>query len=460
MKALVLLLCLATLVLGASAQLAEQTPIPSPNNTPTPSFEEPVQEDQKPDDDHEDILKPLQQRKTCEEEAQTIDAHLIAKEVGWDVEAARRHMQNQKTFSALVHRVATSEQFGYRFAGSAMARAPGEEATMWIKGKLGEDEGKLLQSLVANAEDLEDMSVKIVDGMRFSEEEQEERGDKIMVHLAERFGLSEGIGAAIRPGDLLLITLPSDNERHPVSEPRETPCLGKGGDMVDAQLLKDMDLLPKEMQEDPRGIMFEFTDGNQDEDLHARGGRRVYGSGQCTSGFSVYRISDGLNGITTAGHCTGMSTFDAEFPEADFSLFHRAEHCGSHGDIEWKTTNHIEPAEYWASPTDRRDVHSVEDWYCVNNWYCLYSRMTGTRVCDQVYSTSTSQSGCGGRTSYRLVAMDDLNGVPGDSGGPWSWGTMAVGTVKGYKTIWFSKRATFTKATRFDNALGVWVRTK
>eukprot|EP00281_Chroomonas_sp_CCMP1168_P024459 CAMPEP_0206226522 /NCGR_PEP_ID=MMETSP0047_2-20121206/8143_1 /ASSEMBLY_ACC=CAM_ASM_000192 /TAXON_ID=195065 /ORGANISM="Chroomonas mesostigmatica_cf, Strain CCMP1168" /LENGTH=452 /DNA_ID=CAMNT_0053649629 /DNA_START=67 /DNA_END=1425 /DNA_ORIENTATION=- len=447
-SSLVLLLCLAALL----ATNAQEAPKTSPVRADEP------QNDQKEENGDEDILKPIQQRKTCEEEAETIDAHLISRKSGWDVEATKKHMMNQRAFTSLVKRIATSEKYRSRFAGAAMAQAPGEEATMWFKGPL--KEAREIQILIDNNEDIQDMSIKIVDGMRFSEEEQEERGDKIMVHLAERFGLSEGIGAAIRPGDLLLITLPSDNERHPVSEPRETPCLGKGGDMVDAQLLKDMDLLPKEMQEDPRGIMFEFTDGNQDEDLHARGGRRVYGSGQCTSGFSVYRISDGLNGITTAGHCTGMSTFDAEFPEADFSLFHRAEHCGSHGDIEWKTTNHIEPAEYWASPTDRRDVHSVEDWYCVNNWYCLYSRMTGTRVCDQVYSTSTSQSGCGGRTSYRLVAMDDLNGVPGDSGGPWSWGTMAVGTVKGYKTIWFSKRATFTKATRFDNALGVWVRTK
>ena len=52
--------------------------------------------------------------------------------------------------------------------------------------------------------------------------------------------------------------------------------------------------------------------------------------------------------------------------------------------MEWKTTDHVELAEYWASPSDRRDVRSVETWYSVNNWYCLYSRMTGVRSCDQV----------------------------------------------------------------------------
>ena len=77
----------------------------------------------------------------------------------------------------------------------------------------------------------------------------------------------------------------------------------------------------------------------------------------------------------------------------------------------------------------------------------------------QVYSTSVSQDGCQGRTAHRLVAMDNNDGIGGDSGGPWSWGTMAVGIVKGYKTIWFGKRSTFTKATRFDDGLGVWVKT-
>lgn len=167
-----------------------------------------------------------------------------------------------------------------------------------------------------------------------------------------------------------------------------------------------------------------------------------------------------MNGITTAGHCTGMSLFDAESPEADFALYHRAEHCGSHGDMEWKTTAHVELAEYWASPTNRRDVNSVETWYSNNNVYCLYSRMQGTRTCDRVYSHSVSQSGCQGRKAYRLVAMDHNRGIGGDSGGPWSYGTKAVGIVKGYKTIWFNKRDTFTKTSRFDEGLGVYVKTK
>jgi len=486
----VLLLCLAAL-LAASAQQAP------PSSTPIrPRVPEPPQDNEKdPTAGDEDVLKTLGHKLTCDDQATPIDALLVInrmkeqarekRDLGeWDVSKIQAHLENQDAFSGLLGRIFSDENLKPRYAGSAMPSVPGEEATIWIKGKLGEEEKKRMETLIKNTEEIQNMGIKIVDGMRFSEEDQEARMDAIITHLEKTFQRTANINAAVRPGDLLLITLPA-TDAHPPSDHRETPCLGTGGDMVDSVLLKPQAvalLLPAvqaarearrqtdgngddifNFRDDPRGIMFEFLPPNNDGDIddHARGGRQVSGGGfVCTSGFSVYRISDGLNGITTAGHCTGMNLFDAEFPEADFALFHRDEHCGSHGDLEWKTTNHIELAEYWASPTDRRNVRSVETWYSVNNWYCLYSRMTGTRTCDQVYSTSTSQSGCQNRKSHRLVAMDSRSGIGGDSGGPWSWGTKAVGTVKGAKTIWFKWRSTFTKASRFDNALGVWIKTK
>jgi len=81
--------------------------------------------------------------------------------------------------------------------------------------------------------------------------------------------------------------------------------------------------------------------------------------------------------------------------------------------------------------------------------------MQGKRVCDRVYSTSVTQSG-----AKKLVAMDNEDAVGGDSGGPWSYGTTAAGVVKGYKTIWFKKRGTFTRANNFYRALGVYTTLK
>ena len=132
--------------------------------------------------------------------------------------------------------------------------------------------------------------------MRFSEEEQEQRAAEIIDHLKTMWKVEEGVSVAIRPGDLLLVTVPAIGDHKP-SQTRETPCVGKGRDMVDNEVALNKNLLP--FRENPtelwprgdmRGVMFEFVEKVDDTDLHARGGRQVFGGGyQCTSGFSVYR---------------------------------------------------------------------------------------------------------------------------------------------------------------------------
>lgn len=387
-----------------------------------------------------------------EKEAFEIDSQLVSKKFGWDIQQTREHMRNQKKFGRLVSQL--KEKGPDVFAGSAMARNPGEEATIWIKG----DALPYIKEMAEDFMQENKLRVRIVDGMRFSELDQEKRMDQIENALEKR-GFY-GVGVVMRPGDILQISMLASDSFPVTPPPKDLSALRLDRDFLDPAAEK---LLPEDM--DKRGIYFTFTNQPIDVDEHARGGRQVYsGTSQCTSGFSVERISDGRNGIATAAHCTGMSNFNAESPEADFDLFHRGEHCGSHGDVEWKSSNHFELAEYWASPSDRRDVNSRETWYSVNNVYCVFSRMTGTRSCDRVYSTSVSQTGssgaCNGVKAKRLVAMDEDNTVGGDSGGPWSFSTEAAGIHKGDKWIWFGTRNTFTKASRLDEALGVRIRTK
>lgn len=387
-----------------------------------------------------------------EKEAFEIDAQLVAKTFGWDIQASREHMRNQKKFGRLVSQLV--EKGPDVFAGSAMARNPGEAATIWIKGEALPYVKEMTEGFMKDNK----LRVRVVDGMRYSELDQDKRMEQIENTL-EKQGFY-GVGAVMLPGDILQISMLA-SDRFPVTPaPKDRSPLRLDRDFIDPAAEK---LLPQDM--DRRGIYFAFTNQPIDVDEHARGGRQVYsGTGQCTSGFSVVRISDERNGIATAAHCTGMSNFNAESPEADFDLFHRGEHCGSHGDVEWKSSNHFELAEYWASPSDRRDVNSRETWYSVNNVYCVFSRMQGTRSCDRVYSTSVNQKGssgaCNGVKAKRLVAMDEDNTVGGDSGGPWSYSTEAAGIHKGDKWIWFGTRNTFTKASRLDEALGVRIRTK
>jgi len=58
-----------------------------------------------------------------------------------------------------------------------------------------------------------------------------------------------------------------------------------------------------------------------------------------------------------------------------------------------------------------------------------------------------------------LVGMDDNNAVPGDSGGPWSYSTEAVGTVVGYIWLPFGWHDTLSRPWRFDTAVGAVVKT-
>eukprot|EP00961_Rhodomonas_salina_P293200 3933558-Rhodomonas_salina.1 len=438
----------STLELSPSAVLQLPLPVkPLPVFESTP--ERPEKEDEKPPPTHDD--PEGDGAAIDEEEAFILDGKLVAESFGWSEEDSMRHMTNQRRFGVLMTTI--DEKYSQVLAGSAMARNPGDAATVWFKGEAPDEVAAMLKPFMEET----GMRVQVVDKMKFSMREQEDRMDRLAMLLGERG--YKGVGATMLPGDIIHLTLPASDDCpevkvDPTDDDSEVQI--PHPEEVDPVARK---LLPESL--DWYGVKITCTSEEIDVDLHARGGRKVSGGGyQCTAGFSVYRISDGVNGISTAAHCTGMSTFDAEAPEADFALFHRGEHCGSHGDVEWKTTNHVELAEYWANVNDRRNVNSVESWYSNNNVYCVFSRMQGRRTCDRVYSHSTNQYGCWGVTAKRLVAMDHNRVIGGDSGGPWSYSTEAAGVTKGYKTIWFKKRDTFTKATRFDEALGVRIKTK
>lgn len=160
-----------------------------------------------------------------------------------------------------------------------------------------------------------------------------------------------------------------------------------------------------------------------------------------------------------------MNMYDAVPGESDYATSFQGQHNGFWGDVEWHTTSHIEPAEYYARASTRWPVRSIATSISKGEVVCGYSRRTGVRSCDTVYRTSVSQQG-----SDRLVAMKGNFMVPGDSGGPWSWYDKAYGIVKGYKTIcdssflWIEwdchRRATWTRASYFGPALGVVVRTQ
>lgn len=376
-----------------------------------------------------------------------IDCRIVAKRFNWDIQATRKHMKNQARFGRLV--AFMERRFANKFAGSSFSRTPGAPTGVWIKGDVPQ---RVVDSTSQFTKET-GLRVELHGGMRFSLYDQDRRMHEVAELLRGKgFG---NVGGAVRAGDLIQITLPASAKFPATRAPKE------GQELPTEVFSAAKDLLPGY---DAHGVAIVFTDDVIDQDEHAYGGRKVYaddtdGDGLvavCTSAFSVYRVSDGKNGVATAAHCTGMVNFDAVSPESDFDLYHKGEHRGAYGDMEWKTSDHYEIAEYYAEPgSSRRDVTSVTQSFSENDVVCVYSRVQGERNCEYVYSVNISQGG-----DDKLIAVDSHVTTGGDSGGPWSYGTEASGVHKGYKTIWFKKRSTFSKAKLLNSALGVKVLLK
>ena len=224
-------------------------------------------------------------------------------------------------------------------------------------------------------------------------------------------------------------------------------------------------LLPAEFRS---GVRLDVTDADVAIDEHAYGGMwvRDFGVNECTSGWSV---TDGVTtGVTTAGHCDGINEI-VEPGVGVHDLIHRAEHRGQWGDVEWKTSLHMEPpaahvehpAAFYASETEVRAVAAVEPQanITVREAICVYGRSSNAQDCSHtVYRTSISCTS-NGVFNDRLVAMNAKNTtIPGDSGGPWYFNFTAYGSHKGGCTIDGAMRNVFSVADLYDEALGVTVR--
>ena len=180
------------------------------------------------------------------EKAFEIDSRIAAKKFGWDLGKTREHMRNQDKFSVLVAQV--NEKNPDVFAGSAMARNPGEDATIWIKGEAPSYAKEMAERFMRETK----MRVRIVDGMRYSERDQENRMDRISEAL-EKQGF-HGVGAAMLPGDIIVVSMLASDRFPETPTPKNLADRRFDRDYRDPAAEK---LLPDEF--DKRGIYFAFT---------------------------------------------------------------------------------------------------------------------------------------------------------------------------------------------------------
>lgn len=355
-----------------------------------------------------------------EGEALQEDLALTADARGWTVDQAERHHRSATAVGDFAEEVAASKPDS--FIGSELPENPSDSAILYLKGKspswVADEAGKL--------------DVQVVDNQPYSFLELEER--EVRVHAA----LTDlGIDQIASSFDL--------DGRGRI----DVTVYDSGSPQLDALLAA----LPADLVQD---VTINVAKEPIAGDAHAFGGATVRDDGvsECTSGWTVVNGS-GTTGVTTAGHCTGINQI-REDGVGTWALTHQAQHRGQWGDVEWKTSGHLEPARFYASAGTLRDTNSLEARanISVNESICVYGRFSNDRDCSLDVEDVSVGCTVDGVWNGRLVQMDGRAVVQGDSGGGWSFGTRAYGSTKG----WCGGLDVFSVADLYDEALGVTVR--
>ncbi|WP_018348736.1 hypothetical protein [Longispora albida] len=358
------------------------------------------------------------------------DLKLLAKARGWTLQQAREHRELSDRFGELQARVATDRPALY--AGARLAGTPDGAPSLFVKGKADEH----IRSLIGTA----GFPVELAEDRPYSWLELEDRSIKLNEHL-----ITLGYSDIVTAVDETTSTVEAVVTRKP-GAPSKAEDVGPQ--------------LPAALQ---NGVRITLTDTDVAADESAFGGMwvRKDGANNCTSGWSVRRISDGLTGVTTAGHCDGIDEI-VHPGVGTHPLYHRAEHRGQYGDVEWKTSPAAEPDDFYATASEVRDVAALEARanITVGEAVCVYGRSSNSRDCSHTVMRTSISCTNNGVFNNRLVAMNaKRTTIGGDSGGGWSFNNTAYGSHKGGCTVDGATRNVFSVADLYDEALGVRVRT-
>lgn len=370
-----------------------------------------AQDDPDPDEDVQTPEAALQE-----------DLAITAKANDWTFEQAAAQHKEAEAIGEIASKIA--EKNIQVLVGSALNEEPGGPTTLYIKGEADE--------FVHQVIDESGHEVILADGQPYSYLDLEARSQLLSESLVElgygQFSayvdITEGV---IVSWVLFQKGLPDDPEEIIKQLPKE---LAQGVDLTVVQAL-----------------------GNENQ--HAFGGARMSGGNRCTSGWTVVDQSTGRTGVTTAAHCNvnrinepGVGTWTTS---------RQRQHRGFWGDVEWHTTNHLEPAEFFASPGTRRPTQSVEQWWqlSVGESVCVFGRTTNARLCNANVLSPWATCFLNWKFVSNLVMLDRDVTRAGDSGGGVSWNTRAYGSIVG-TCFWLT---IYSKADHYDEAIGVRVRT-
>ncbi len=377
--------------------------------------------------------------KISQEMAVARDTATLAVELGKEVEEIKSALAFQDKFEDLFKKI--------------VKKHPGKIARVWLEPNAGH---KAYIQFVDTAPELKtDLNVEITDGAQYSFQEQEGRAKYLSRLLRDSAYNNFLTYFDHTSGQIKLEMKTSDRSKALTVQSLQSLLSNKNATLETDEnraygniSIEDIDL---EVIEAP-GEIYELE--------YARGGEwlRDDGARECTSGWAVSGPNG--NGIVTAAHCTGLNELEHSYSTVDVDMTWRSQERGN-GDAEYHTTSHTEVAEYFAneSEQDIRDVTGIKLTFLMlpGQSVCEYGRSSNTRTCNHtVISNNVTATFTDGVTVSNLVRVTGDNSIGGDSGGPWSWGTIAWGVHSGSN----GTTSLFTPVQRVQSELNVTILTQ
>ncbi len=352
------------------------------------------------------------------------DLDPLAKSMGWTLDQAAAQLHAADVVGSIATDIAKERP--EIFVGSALSKTPGGAPTLYVKG--------LADAFVRDLVAASDIEIVLADKQPYSFDELEARKSRVHQALVAAGFRNVVTGANISGGGII-----------PAAVAME-PGLPTASHEILAAVPDDLRSSVVLTVSDPSG--FRDTNG-----AWAGMWTTIDGANDCTSGWTVRRTTSGgyTFGVTTAGHCSGNNgIYHPGYGSHSFVF--QSEHRGAYGDVEWHTTNVTDLAQFYASSSTVRPALYLEPRSGISRYepVCQYGRSSNSRDCLEVYDVSIECT-LNGFYNNRLVQMDRITTLKGDSGGPWFYDYKAYGSQKG----WCNSRDAWTVADLYDEALNV-----
>jgi len=344
-------------------------------------------------------VQPLTPPLTSPEQALATDLEVLATAEGRSLDDVNAQYVHGEKFDKVDGDL--QRHFGAAFAGSWTKPGPPVESFVRFKGRATAEAETIVRASGLN--------VTLIPGAAFSQREMNARVDELRLDLTVLGSVDVNSWVDVENQVIeLMATFPPGLEH-----------------MTEAELLRR---LPERAR--AADVVIKFSREPIVKPAHTYGGAWMLDNGSrlCTSGFTARRGT--TTGVTTAGHCTGIDTYEQPEDGLRYKAPLVVEEQGTWGDVEYHTTTgHDDFARFYANVNDFRSVRGVT---LVANMdpedaVCGFGRKSNAQHCGRIKSVNQA---CG---NLRRLVFTNVGGFQGgDSGGPIYFGSQAFGGFYGW----------------------------